>query len=581
MSDADGQTGLSMPRPGERWSTLLALLLGIFITLILRGYQFGGGNHSVYLIQPLREVQPELLKNDWWVTHTLQYHIVFNKLTAGLMRLGVEKPAFLMMYLGLVVLLHIGWLRIVRAVGLGVREYVLSVVLYYLSAGGTGLGTYLFLQDSSFLPGNVANIAMLWGIALWIERRIWRSALCLGVAGLFHLNHAIVAIGFFALFSSFECWRRPGKQVMWECIIGMIAICVLSMPNILPAAHVVLTGGEKLPLPEFVALYAKLRHPHHYDPVSWPIGLWISFLWVIPLSVLGWRWRRSPGADRAAAAFLFFMAILAVAFVFAGVWFVSESLIQMSLFRFSIYPKLLSCIGAAAVLLDERIYRIRIIRWGLIALPALILGGLLGMLILRPASAGGMFVKLNWPPLLLFVGAMSVAVVFVSFRARVHGVLAALLGIALALGLVWRNWLGLKLAVEDRADADYLALCDWARQNTPVDALFLVPPNEQLFRFHARRAIIVNFKNVPQLSTEMPQWRDRLQDVLDLRLADLPRRFDLAHAHIEARYDALPREHLQAVARKFRARYVITARPWPGALAAFENSSYHLYHLLP
>src|SRR4051812_8595788 len=49
-------------------SPLLPLLLGVAMTLTLRGYQYGGGNHGVYLIAPLREVHPELLANDWWTT---------------------------------------------------------------------------------------------------------------------------------------------------------------------------------------------------------------------------------------------------------------------------------------------------------------------------------------------------------------------------------------------------------------------------------------------------------------------------------------------------------------------------------
>src|SRR5437762_296530 len=95
----------------------LPLLFGIAVTLTLRGYQFGGGNHCVYLVAPLREVHPELLANDWWTTHTLQYHIAYSKLTAALMRLNILEPAFLVLYLALMVLLHLGWLRIVRSLG--------------------------------------------------------------------------------------------------------------------------------------------------------------------------------------------------------------------------------------------------------------------------------------------------------------------------------------------------------------------------------------------------------------------------------------------------------------------------------
>src|SRR3954471_1767792 len=120
---------------------LLPLLLGVALTLTLRGYQFGGGNHTVYLVEPLREVHPELLANDWWTTHTLQYHVAYNKLAAALLRLDIVQPAFLTLYLALVLLLHVAWLRLTRPLGLDTRTYLLSVLLYYLSAGGTGLGS--------------------------------------------------------------------------------------------------------------------------------------------------------------------------------------------------------------------------------------------------------------------------------------------------------------------------------------------------------------------------------------------------------------------------------------------------------
>src|SRR5688572_32861136 len=122
-------------------SLLLPLLLGVAVTLVIRGYQYGGGNHSVYLIAPLRQVQPELLAHDWWTNKTLQYHVAFTNLTAGLMKLGIERPAFATTYLALVVLMHVAWLRLVVWLGFDGRVYLFSALLYYLSAGGTGLGS--------------------------------------------------------------------------------------------------------------------------------------------------------------------------------------------------------------------------------------------------------------------------------------------------------------------------------------------------------------------------------------------------------------------------------------------------------
>ena len=78
-----------MTPPAAPW---LAVLLGIAVTLSVRGYRYGESNHAVYLIDALRRVDPTLLKNDWWTNQTLQYHFVFNTVSGWLMKLGAIEP---------------------------------------------------------------------------------------------------------------------------------------------------------------------------------------------------------------------------------------------------------------------------------------------------------------------------------------------------------------------------------------------------------------------------------------------------------------------------------------------------------
>lgn len=554
-----------------------ALLLGVAVSLVMCGYQFGTGNHTVYLIAPLREVDPALLQNDWWTTHTLQYHWAFTKVAAGLMRVGWIEPVFLTLYLGLMVLLHAGWLRAVRVMGFDERAYVLSVLIYYLSAGGFGLGSYRYLQDGSFLPGNVANVAMLWGIVFWMEKKEWRGAIAFGVAAFFHLNHALVGVGFWGVVVLSRLWRNENWR---QPALGMVVVLLAGLVNILPALRRVLSGEAKLPLGEFVDLYVHLRHPHHYDPMAWPAVVWVAFLWVMPMAF--WAWRRHAGETplkRAALIFLFFMTLQLVAVIFAGAFFVSESLIQMSLFRFSIYPKLLACIAAAGWVMDLRAERRRTVTAVLLALPAVLLLAL-GLVAVAATPVVSAFVQANLLTMLLFIG-LTVTIVWVVVRERKLKWGGAIVA-GLVVGVVfigWRGTLGLRLSLPDNEDADYVMVCEWAREHTPVDAVFVVPPNEQLFRFRARRAIVVNFKNVPQLSSEMEEWKERMEAVLDERLADLPRRYDLAHEAMASRYDTVSFAHLAAVARRYGARYLVAARSYAGQPAIFETGRYHLYDL--
>jgi hypothetical protein len=520
-----------------RLAPSLSVAAGVAITLLIRGYRFGESNHTVYLVDALRRIDPSLLRNDWWANSTLQYHFVFNALTAALMRAGILESTFLVGYLLLAVLLHVAWRRLVLLLGGTEGTYLVSVVLFYALAGGVGLGMYHFLQDGAFLPSNVANVAMLWGVCFWIAGVPALAGTCLGVAGLFHINHALAGLGLWGGATLLEGRRVLGRS-WW---VGGATTLLLSAVQVVPAAGVVLSRSGGLPLNEFVDLFVRLRHPHHFDPRAWHWGVWLAFLLPLPF-VAAWV-RCSPVAPetrrRAFVLFVLFAAMLVLALAGAGFWFISEALVQLNLYRFSIYPKLLSCVALAWLLWDATLR----------ARPFVIVGLLL-------VTAG-------------------VAVVAAS-----TGLLAP---------PTLRSPLGLKVVGLQGDDPAYKATAAWARDNTPTDAVFLVPPDEESFRVYAHRAIVVNYKGVPQLSGELPAWRDRLRDVLDLDtpgLLALPRPMGQTLAAIRARYEALPPDHHASAARKYGARYVVVGHPvgpepdWR-LVHADSTGSYFLYDLGP
>ncbi|MEA2707458.1 MAG: hypothetical protein QOF78_59 [Phycisphaerales bacterium] len=511
-----------------RIEAALAIAFGVMLTLTMQGYQFGKSNHTVYLIDALRHTAPNVLQNDWFATQTLQYHAAFGLLTRGLMMLGIVEPAFLVGHVLLAVLLHVAWWRIVRAMGGGVAAFVLSEVLFHLSGGGIGLGMYQFLQDGAFLPSNIASVAFLWGIYFWMTGRRAAAAVMFGLSGLFHLNYAIVAPAMWIVLAT-RAWlsdRRRPTAMEWFAAAAMIE---LSLINIVPALIAIAQRGPKMPLAEFIEIYVNLRHPHHYAPLSWPIALWVSFLWPIPLA---WMWfhkvedHPTPPANAPAQAqriVNFLLLLLVVAFVGAGVWYVSDTLVQLSLWRFSVFVKLLTCVAAAM-----------------------------------------------W-----IVSAMK--------RERVITTMSAIVGLAMIAACVARGpYVGLFRMPDD--DAKYLAACDWIQKNTPADAVFLIPPDEQAFRLRARRAIVVNYKCVPQLSAELPEWRERLGQVLMLDIRELPRPFDRTLKEIHRRYEGRQPEHYANVARRYGARYILLAHElppdWePRRVAAMNDNATDAYFL--
>ena len=377
-SDADLYAGvLPRPRP-DALSTLLALCIGVVMTLCVYGYQFGRSNHTIYLLDAFHRAFPQYLNRDWFTTQTFQYHAAFGWITEALMRAGVVQQGFLISYLALVVAFHIAWLNLVQALGGTRRTYLVSVLFYYLSAGGTALGIYQFFQDSSFLPSNIANVAMLWAFYYWmVDKRVW-SGICFGVAGLFHLNYSVVGVGAWVALNAWDWITRPTptpanieslvvridqdqvRRQRRADVRAWVAAIVPSLFNIAMGAYLQLRRGGKMPLAQFVNIYVKFRHPHHYDPRAWPLALWICFLWSIPLAALAWRILQSRTDLRFALRarretvriYLLMAGLQIVALIGAGIFYFNEALIQMSFYRFSIYCQLFACIGAAMLICD-------------------------------------------------------------------------------------------------------------------------------------------------------------------------------------------------------------------------------------
>ncbi len=351
----------------------------------------------------------------------------------------------------------------------------------------------------------------------------------------------------------------------------------------------------KIPLAEFVDLFVRLRHPHHFHPTSWHPALWLVFFAPFPLAVVQFgramRAAPTPELSRAGDVFRTLCLVTAVALGGAGLFFVSETLVQFNLYRFSIYLKLLACIGAAGFLTAAGLLERQ--RWAA-TLTVVVMMALLVAAgdALRDTAAGDLVLR-NLPAVLLallmtalMLGAVTERPAAGASASAGAGARARWVVAGCAAALTAFAWPRLGLSIDAvRADPPaYVALAEWARANTPTDAVFLVPPEEQSFRLRARRAIVVNYKNVPQLSGELPEWRDRLRAALAQGdLMTLPRSMGPTLRAIGERYASLPPAYLAQTAARYDADYVVTsgpADPPPGSGLSLRHASgrYRLYH---
>ena len=59
---------------------------------------------------------------------------------------------------------------------------------------------------------------------------------------------------------------------------------------------------------------------------------------------------------------------------------------------------------------------------------------------------------------------------------------------------------------------DWIAVCQWIRDNTPPDSLWFTPKYQQSFKWYAERAEVVCWKDVPQDNAAVLEWFQRIEE---------------------------------------------------------------------
>ncbi|MEM6330677.1 MAG: DUF6798 domain-containing protein [Planctomycetota bacterium] len=124
------------------------------------------------------------------------------------------------------------------------------------------------------------------------------------------------------------------------------------------------------------------------------------------------------------------------------------------------------------------------------------------------------------------------------------------------------------------ADLDaWIDVCAWVRDNTPQDALFLVPRSSNSFKWRAERPEVVTQKDIPQDAASMVEWKRRLDEVFR------------GPATPEGRGPARPLHKLGAgrlreLGARYGASYVLCGRQRALSLpVAYRNRAYVVYQL--
>ena len=155
--------------------------------------------------------------------------------------------------------------------------------------------------------------------------------------------------------------------------------------------------------------------------------------------------------------------------------------------------------------------------------------------------------------------------------------------VVLTLGTQFDKGIFYNIKLDLTVKNDWQRLCVWVKQNTPPDALFIVPPDLEGYHLYAERILVAEFKSNPWLEKDILEWKERLEALTKTDdLFRLPQKGFALRDYIKERYDSLEAEDVTRLAARYGARYVIFPKPKNLPFSVlYENGRYILFHIEP
>lgn len=503
----------------------IALILAIFF--ILGGAPAPHVNETYYLTKAKHYWNPDWCAGDLFL-ESADAHLTFYWTVGWLTRIFSLPVVAWIARVAAWLLLAVAWQRLSHQIVKGPLRAALSAMLLV-----TLIDQINFAGE--WLVGGVegkcfAYALVFFGLAEVVRGR-WTAAWpWLGLAGAFHVLvggwSAIVAAGVWI------CEKRQDRPSLLKMFPSILLAGVFALPGIVPALQLTASVPKKI-VDDANQIYVFDRIPHHLAPLT------------LPATELG---RKSA----------WFLGLLVG---FFALWYFVRAAEQTN--TTSRLVRLLR-FAAGSLVLSVVALLWHLVHWN------------------DPAGAASLL-KYYWFRLADIAVPVAVSLTAVWLIDRWVARRSRLVFAAVAAAILLPCWHLLSVSGRrfvdptppaDQRAGDYSAwrdTCDWVRENTPADALFLTPYSSQSFTWNADRPELVTWKNVPQDARALITWRDRYRDVF---------------WHIDAtgervRYTSLAEQgtkRIRQLAERYEIDYVVTREYPPLQLpVAFTNGYYTVY----
>lgn len=168
-----------------KWGLALFIALFTIAALWLRGYEYGSGDQTHYLVFIEKKINPSLYKDDFLVqTRDQQDSIFVEMMTFLATRVGNLEVAVFFMYMVCLFIFYLALYQIGYALWHDRYAAVLSLILLIpiYPIGGSSIVTF----DSYLTLRTIAHALLLSAVYFLMKRRWWISIFLAGIGFLFH-----------------------------------------------------------------------------------------------------------------------------------------------------------------------------------------------------------------------------------------------------------------------------------------------------------------------------------------------------------------------------------------------------------
>ena len=574
MSRSDGP----LPRAFEYGVVALAALA--FAASF--GLYWGDDNQLVYFLKSLVLTDGSLLHKDWFTNQTTQYHRVFIYFGALLLKLNKQGWVVALTQSSFVLLGALVIYRLVKRVAgpvLGVSAYLLLLSILFITRTSSVGTSYLF--DHILQPSTMGALGSIAGTLFFVEERWFASGLCLALGGAFHANYLVLSYPIFGL-AHLALGFKGLKQRLIGQFAPLLVVTLLLSPLLLAASH---TKAS----PEAQEILFRIRSPHHYNPARYERNFMPFAAWQMLGIGSGWFLHKTQNGRRLGAVLCGLMVTIWAGTILTTLYDFPK-VNQIFVWRFApnadLLCQVLFCCALAQALARPALMR---------RYPAAAIGlmgaalGVFGLFFRGKENAPIPNLLLVFLVVVLVARALDLALdlslrFLPAERPRVTRARGLFVFVPLLLGLV--------LVARDAPDRVRQArdrsnllkgergatqdLYRWLREQSPKDAVYLTPPDLEGTRFWGQRAIVVDWKAVPLIPTELLGWYERLCDVTGRRVGGTS---DLGG------YNSIDAERLALVVSKYHPDYVVLRRGGErrfGDLPViFQNGGYSVLKIEP